>query len=245
MSKFAVIVVAAGRSSRFRDEHFKKPFAPLAGRAVWLHSADFFLNRSDVGQLILVIAAEDRDDFSSRFGANVAILGIDVVLGGAERSDSVRAALARVRDEFEFVAVHDAARPCIAQPWVDQLFDTTVKAGGAILAVPVSDTLKRSDDGQTVMETVSRQGLWQAQTPQAFRKDWLVDAYARLDGPATDDAQVVERAGYAVKIVPGSPLNAKITTRGDLRFAEQALRALPHGKLDGPLHPFADHDKWR
>ncbi|MFO0916180.1 MAG: 2-C-methyl-D-erythritol 4-phosphate cytidylyltransferase [Pirellulales bacterium] len=245
MSKFAVILAAAGRSSRFRDQHFKKPFAPLAGRAVWLHSADFFLNRADVGQLLVVVAAEDREEFASRFGANVAILGIDVVQGGAERSDSVRAALKHVRDDIQYVAVHDAARPCLAEPWIDQLFETTVKTGAAILAVPVSDTLKRSADGQTVTETVSRQSLWQAQTPQAFRKDWLIDAYSRLKGPVTDDAQAIEQAGHPVQLVMGSPLNMKITTRGDMKFAEQALKVLPHGKLDGPLHPFADGDKWR
>ena len=89
MAKFAVILPAAGRSSRFQDKHYKKPFAPLADRAVWLHSAERFLNRSDVVQVILVIAPEDREDFNFKFAANVAILGIEVVDGGAERADSV------------------------------------------------------------------------------------------------------------------------------------------------------------
>lgn len=82
MSKFAVILPAAGRSSRFKDKHYKKPFAPLSGRAVWLHSAERFLNRKDVVQLILVISPEDREDFMFKFGSNVAILGIDVIDGG-------------------------------------------------------------------------------------------------------------------------------------------------------------------
>lgn len=245
MSKFAVIIAAAGQSSRFKDPHFKKPFAPLAGRAVWLHSADFFLNRADVGQLIVVISPEDRDDFTSRFGANIAILGIDVVLGGKERSDSVQAALSQVRDEFEYVAIHDAARPCIAEPWIDQLFAVTRKTGAAILAIPVQDTIKRTGDGQTIQKTESRQGLWLAQTPQAFRKDWLVAAYQKLPGAVTDDAQVMEQSGRPVSLVEGSPLNIKITQRNDLRFAELALKGLPKAKLDGPLHPFADDDKWR
>ena len=94
MAKFAVILPAAGRSSRFHDKHYKKPFVPLANRAVWLHSAERFLARSDVVQLILVIAAEDRNDFDFKFGANVAILGVEVVHGGAQRSDSVEAGLA-------------------------------------------------------------------------------------------------------------------------------------------------------
>ncbi|MBN2291869.1 MAG: 2-C-methyl-D-erythritol 4-phosphate cytidylyltransferase, partial [Pirellulales bacterium] len=97
MSKTAVILAAAGRSSRFKDKHYKKPFVPLANRAVWLHSAERFVNRDDVVQVILVISPEDREDFNFKFGSNVAILGIDVVLGGKERSDSVAAALARVK----------------------------------------------------------------------------------------------------------------------------------------------------
>ena len=118
MSKFAVILAAAGKSSRFKDKNYKKPFAPLANRAVWLHSAERFLSRDDVKQLLLVISPEDRDDFNFKFAANAAILGIDVVDGGAERSDSIERALARVKPEIDFVAIHDAARPCFSNEWV-------------------------------------------------------------------------------------------------------------------------------
>ena len=102
MAKFAVILPAAGRSSRFHDKSYKKPFAPLANKAVWLHSADRFLNRDDVVQTILVIAPEDRDRFQLKFAANIAILGIEVIDGGAERADSVAAALARVKPRGRF-----------------------------------------------------------------------------------------------------------------------------------------------
>ena len=114
VAKFAVILPAAGRSSRFRDQSYKKPFAPLANKAVWLHSAERFLGRNDVVQTILVIATEDRADFNLKFSANIAILGIEVIDGGAERADSVEAALARVKPQADFVCVHDAARPCLA-----------------------------------------------------------------------------------------------------------------------------------
>ena len=87
MANFAVILPAAGKSTRFHDKHYKKPFVPLDNRAVWLHSAEKFLNRDDVKQVCIVIAAEDRDHFQSKFGANVAILGVEVVEGGAQRSD--------------------------------------------------------------------------------------------------------------------------------------------------------------
>jgi len=246
MGKFAVILPAAGRSSRFKDSHYKKPFAPLAGRAVWLHSAERFLNRNDVVQVILIIAPEDREDFLFKFGSNVAILGIDVAEGGQQRSDSVEAALAKLKPEAELVAIHDAARPCLADAWIDRVFAEAERHDAAILALPVAATLKRVGTDGTITETVPRDGLWEAQTPQVFRRSLIEEAYARRDGfQATDDAQLVERLGRPVKVVTGSPINLKIATKEDQRLAEHAMKALPKPKLDGPVHPFANDDMWR
>jgi 2-C-methyl-D-erythritol 4-phosphate cytidylyltransferase len=246
VAKFAVILAAAGRSSRFHDPHYKKPYAPLAGRAVWMHSAERFINRGDVIQTILVIAKDDREYFQFKFSSNVALLGIQVIDGGAERSDSVANALARVKPEADFVCVHDAARPCLADEWVDKIFAAAEKTGAAIFAIPVSGTLKRVGADHLIQQTVPRGGLWEAQTPQVFRRALLLDAYSkRGDFAATDDAQLVERLGHPVTVVPGSPVNLKIATKEDLRLAEQALKALPKPKLQGPIHPFADDDMWR
>lgn len=245
MARVAVILPAAGRSSRFRDQNYKKPFAPLDGKPVWLHAAERFINRPDVKQTLLVIAAEDKEDFQARFSANTALLGIEVVLGGEERTDSVRKALERVKEDIDLVAVHDAARPCIADKWIDSVLEAAERSGAAILATPIAGTIKRVDRGRSIVETVSREGLWEAQTPQVFRRDLLLSAYARAPAGATDDAQVVEAAGHQVTVVPGSPMNLKITTKDDLRLAQATLKALPKPKLDGPGHPFADNDKWR
>jgi len=246
VAKFAVILPAAGRSSRFKDKHYKKPFAPLAGRAIWLHSAERFLGRDDVVQTILVISPDDREDFNFKFASNVAILGVEVVDGGARRTDSVAAALERVKPEADFVCVHDAARPCLADEWIDKIFKAAEKTGAAIFALPVAGTVKLVDADHAIRETVCRDGLWEAQTPQVFRRQLLLDAYARReDFPATDDAQLVERLGHPVTVVPGSPVNLKIATKEDQRLAEQALKALPKPKLPGRLHPFADDDMWR
>jgi 2-C-methyl-D-erythritol 4-phosphate cytidylyltransferase len=246
VAQFAVILLAAGNSSRFRDPHYKKPFAPLDNRAVWLHSAERFLNRKDVKQVLLVIAPEDREDFQSKFAANVMILGIDVVHGGAERSDSVQNALAHVKPGCDFVAVHDSARPCLADEWITSVFQAAERTGAAILAVPVASTLKKVRDDRTIADTVPREGLWEAQTPQVFRRQLLLDAYAkRGKQPVTDDAQLVERLGQNVTVVPGSPLNLKIATKEDLKLASLAIKALPKPKLEGPAHPFADDDMWR
>lgn len=246
MPTFSVILPAAGQSSRFHDQHYKKPFAPLEQRAVWLHSAERFLNRKDVKQVIIVISPEDREDFMSRFGANVMILGVEVVDGGKERADSVQHALEKVAAECDYVAVHDAARPCIADEWIDRVFDAAVQHGAAILGNPVTATLKRVGKDQTIEATVPRDQLWEAQTPQVFRKDLLLKAYARRGAaPATDEASLVEQTGHKVRMVQGSPMNIKITTKEDLRLAAHLLKALPKPKGLGPIHPFADDDHWR
>jgi len=155
-------------------------------------------------------------------------------------------ALAKVKPEADFVCVHDAARPCLANEWIDKIFQAAERTDAAIFAIPVLGTLKRVSKEMTVAETVSRTGLWEAQTPQVFRRELLLEAYAKRGQlQATDDAQLVERLGKPVTVVPGSPINLKITTREDLRLAEQALKALPKPKVLGPVHPFADDDMWR
>src|SRR5688500_9300457 len=113
MAQFAVILPAAGKSSRFHDKNYKKPFAPLCGRAVWLHVAERLLNHDDVKQTILIISHDDREYFDFKLAGNAAILGVEVVEGGQERADSVERALARVKNDIDFIDVHDAARPCI------------------------------------------------------------------------------------------------------------------------------------
>ena len=189
---------------------------------------------------------EDREHFTEKFGGNAALLGIEIVEGGAERYDSVVKALERVKPEAEFVAVHDAARPCIVDAWIDAVFAAAVKTGAAILASPINGTIKRAAKDQTIEETVARENLWEAQTPQVFRRQLLIDAYARRGKePATDDAQLVERLGQKVTIVTGSPMNIKITTKEDLRIASALLKVLPRPKLSGPAHPFADDELWR
>ncbi|MEM9658502.1 MAG: 2-C-methyl-D-erythritol 4-phosphate cytidylyltransferase [Planctomycetota bacterium] len=249
MSKFSVVLPAAGRSRRFNDRAYKKPFAPLGGRAVWLHSAERFLSRPDVCQVILVIAAEDREAFHRKFGANIAILGVDLCEGGAERSDSIGNALELLSDEADMVAVHDAARPCCADKWIDAVFSAAQRSGAAILATPVAATLKRAKDDRqppVIGETVERTGVWEAQTPQAFRRDWLAAAYAtRGETAATDDAELVQRLGHPVELIKGSPLNLKITTKEDQLLAEQILKVLPTANPGGAAHPFADDDLWR
>src|ERR1051325_4891015 len=110
MSRFAVILPAAGQSSRFKDKE-KKPYATLDGRAVWLRCAELFVNRDDVCQTLLIISPEDEERFERRFRANIVFMNVRVVFGGAERFDSVANALKELAADAEFVAIHDAVRP--------------------------------------------------------------------------------------------------------------------------------------
>jgi 2-C-methyl-D-erythritol 4-phosphate cytidylyltransferase len=243
MPKFAVILPAAGKSSRFSQQKKKKTFVDLKGRAVWLRAAEHFVNRDDVIQTLVVLAAEDAEWFKEKFAPNLAFMNVELVIGGAERADSVRNALARVKPEADFVAVHDAARPLLVQEWIDRVFRAAEKTGAAILATPVASTLKRARPDVTIGETVSRDKLWAAQTPQVFRRQLLLDAYARQGSlHPTDEAQLVEQLGQPVTLVEGSTLNLKITTGDDFRLAEAALDALPKPKTLRALHPFADEE---
>jgi 2-C-methyl-D-erythritol 4-phosphate cytidylyltransferase len=219
MPTFAVVLPAAGQSSRFGPGE-KKPFATLDGRAVWLRSAELFVNRKDVCQCVVVIAPDDRELFDIRYTANLAFMDVRVAPGGRERFESV----------------------------ANALVTAAAKDGAAILAVPVSDTVKRVGAGKKIEETLSRQGLWLAQTPQVFRRDWLEAAYARrgeLGAAITDDAQLVEAAGHPVRVVEGAPTNLKITTAADLALAEAILKSRPKPKEKRPVHPFADEEMWR
>jgi 2-C-methyl-D-erythritol 4-phosphate cytidylyltransferase len=225
MGRFAVILAAAGQSTRFNSPGVKKPFASLNGKAVWLHSAHRFV-RPDVVQTIIAIAEEDRQEFELQFVADIDALGIEVVVGGETRADTVSRALERLAADVDYVAIHDAARPCVSAEWIDQVFAAAKDRGAAILANPIVGTIKRVTDG-VIVGTVPRDGLWEAQTPQVFRRDIICDAYQRrADFQPTDEAQLLEYFGHAVWIVPTSSANLKITSHDDLRLASSLVRTL-------------------
>jgi len=214
---------------------------------VWVRTAELFINREDVCQTVVVIAPDDREEFSRRFAPNLAFMGVDVIEGGAERADSVFKALETVRDSAEFVAVHDAVRPCLMKEDIDKIFAAAQKSGAAVLATRINDTMKRAAGDGTIAETVSREGLWAVQTPQVFRREILLKAYAnraRAGKNVTDDAQLVEATGTKITLVEGPVTNIKITTKHDLILARAILDAMPKPKPLGPIHPFAEDKMW-
>ncbi|RMF70859.1 MAG: 2-C-methyl-D-erythritol 4-phosphate cytidylyltransferase [Planctomycetota bacterium] len=241
MSKVAIIIPAAGAGKRFGG-NVKKPFALIDDRPIFIRSVELFISRDDVCQTILAVAPDDYDVVREKYAANLMFMDIKLVKGGKQRYESVKAALQAVDADAELVAVHDAVRPCVLSKWIDAVFDKARETGAAILAAPLTGTIKRVRDG-VVTETVSRAGLYEAQTPQVFRKQLLIDAYAALpaDAEPTDDAGVVEAFGHSVAIVEADRRNLKITTPGDMALAGPILKDIARQQRpDKPLSPFEE-----
>lgn len=239
--KFAVIIPAAGQSSRFAGNR-KKPFEDLSGRAVWLRTADHFVNRDDVTEVILVLADDDIEDFKIRFEPNLAFMNLRIVAGGNSRAESVQNGISALQEQADFIAVHDAARPLLTKSWVSDVFAAAIKHGAVIPGTPVSSTVKRVDEGNNITETVDRSSLWLAQTPQVFRREVLEKAYqdATDHSEFTDEASIVEASGQAVFVHEGWPMNIKITTIDDMKLAEVLLKALPTDRGLGALNSFSE-----
>lgn len=232
MAKMSVLVLAAGSGKRFGGNE-SKIFARLDNQPLFIRALQLFVNREDVAQTILVVSPRDFDQMQSKYGANLGFMGVQLVAGGDERFHSVANGLAVINDDAEYVAVHDAARVCVAAEWIDAIFDAAQKSGAAAPVIAVTSTLKRVKPDHTIGETVPRDGLHMSQTPQIFRRDILTKAYEWLKTraadlpPVTDDAQLVTESGGVVSAVEGDARNIKITTRGDLVLAGAVLKALP------------------
>lgn len=244
MAKFAVVIPAAGAGKRFGGD-VKKPFAQLDGRPVFLRCVELFINRADIAQVILTVNPDDYDVVREKFAANLMLLNIKLVRGGSERFESVASALAALPDDADYVCVHDAVRPCVLESWIDAVFGEAVKSGAAILAAPLTGTIKRVSAVKVIDETISREGLYEAQTPQVFRRDLLQRAYSErpTDFHPTDDAQLVERIGHPVAIVETDRRNLKITHPGDLALAAAILKDVARRPKSGPLGAF-EEAKW-
>ena len=216
--RWAAVIVAAGAGRRAGGD-LPKQWRRLHDRPVVLWSAES-LAAAGASELVVVVARED-DAYADALFAGLP--GLKIVEGGAERIDSVRAGLAAVGAGVDAVLIHDAARPFVTSAHVRALLDALETAEGALPALAVSDTLKRAGSDGTVEATVDRRGLWRAQTPQAFRRLAILEAYA--DWPAgetpTDDAAVLERSGGRVALTAGDPMLMKVTYPEDFPMAER------------------------
>jgi 2-C-methyl-D-erythritol 4-phosphate cytidylyltransferase/2-C-methyl-D-erythritol 2,4-cyclodiphosphate synthase len=221
MTRCVALVVAAGRGSRFGGE-IPKQWRDLGGRPVLRHSLAAFAAHPAIDAVFAVIHPDDR----ALFDAAAAGLSLnEPIAGGPTRQDSVRLGLEALAAEApDLVLIHDGARPFIDGSVISRVVAALKDKAGAIPAMPVHDTLKRSDPSGLIEATVPRNGLWRAQTPQGFHFPALLAAHrAAMGQELTDDAAVAEKAGMAVRLVTGSEDNVKITTTEDLRRAAARL----------------------
>jgi 2-C-methyl-D-erythritol 4-phosphate cytidylyltransferase len=221
------VVPAAGAGRRMGGS-LPKQFLPLRSRTVLAWALEPLLRCPRVAGVVLAVPPGDAR-WRDAVGEPAGLLTVE---GGSERCDSVLAgleALAGRSAAEDWVLVHDAARPCLAIGELASLLDSLWNdAVGGLLALPLTDTLKRSDASGRVAETLPRRGLWRALTPQMFRYAALREALrvAAADGdPPTDEAAAMERAGHRPRLVPGRPENLKITGPDDLALAEAVLAA--------------------
>lgn len=217
------IIVAAGSSRRMG---FDKLFAQIAGRPVIAHAIAAFESAKDVAAIILVAQQERHVEFENLVRSQGFKKVHALVAGGEHRHDSVRAGLEQLPAEATYVAVHDAARPLVTPEQIGRVYHAAETQGGASLAAPVSDTLKRADPDLMVKESIDRAGVYAMQTPQAFQRQILEEAYRRVAQtrvPVTDEVSAVEGNGGQVVLVSNEQPNFKITYPGDLQLAEFVL----------------------
>ena len=224
MSEFHALVPAAGFGSRMGGE-LPKQYLPLAGQPMIAHALGTLCACAEISTVFVVLAPGDTLFHSydwSRFGDKLQPL----FCGGGARADTVLNGLqASELEPDDWVLVHDAARPCLTRAHLDKLIaEVRDDAVGGILAVPVSDTLKRDAGNGRILRTESREQLWQAQTPQMFRAGLLAQALQQCS-QVTDEASAIEALGLQPRLVLSEPANFKVTYPQDLLLAELLLKA--------------------
>lgn len=210
------IVVAAGESRRM--DGIDKVMATLGGKPLLAWSVAVLQQSPTIQRIVLVSSNRNLDAIGQLTAQNEWSKVTDVCLGGKRRQDSVAAGLAHAGD-CEYILIHDAARPFLTQNLIERGLEAAVATGAAIAAVPVTDTIKKSDEDGFVTDTPAREGLWAVQTPQVFLLSIITEAHRRLSEDVTDDAALVEKIGIRVKLYMGAYSNIKITTPADLDLA--------------------------
>ncbi|MBE7185520.1 MAG: bifunctional 2-C-methyl-D-erythritol 4-phosphate cytidylyltransferase/2-C-methyl-D-erythritol 2,4-cyclodiphosphate synthase [Methylobacterium mesophilicum] len=226
--RVAVVVVAAGRGERAGKAEGPKQYRKLGDRTVIARSLDRFRQHSGIGPIVVVVHADDTELLS----AACDVEGLRVVIGGSTRQASVLRGLEALEDDAPAkVLIHDAVRPFVDAETVDRVIEAVDEEAGALAASPMPDTLKREAADGTVLETLPRQGLWAAQTPQGFPFASILEAHRKADMEGrhdfTDDAAIAEWAGLPVRLVEGSAENAKLTWTRDIERARAMISAQP------------------
>ena len=221
--KVGAIIPAAGRGKRI-GASVPKQFLEIQGKPLLHHTLTVFASCELIDYVVLVMPRTDVDETGDDWLNKYEIVR-EVVVGGEQRQDSVYNGFNSLEEETGIVVVHDGVRPFTTPQMITASVEAAQQHGAAITAIPVSDTVKQAADG-FVKQTVSRDGLWRVQTPQAFQYGLLKQAFKKAKKDSyygTDEGSLVEYLGERVKIVPGSELNIKITRKEDLILGESLL----------------------
>ena len=218
----SAIITAAGSGRRFGEA---KQFKKLHGKPLYQYSLDTFIKSRLFDEIILVIPNSKQEkvqkEIKRKYSSQVSL-----VIGGSDRQDSVKNAIQNSNPNIDLVVIHDAARPFITTTLIEKCISACETSDGAIIAMQPHDTIKFSKDN-IVEKTIDRSNIWMAQTPQAFNKRKILEAYSSSDFDdliVTDESSLMEKLGYKIMIVPGTGKNFKITTFDDWERAEAELQ---------------------
>jgi 2-C-methyl-D-erythritol 4-phosphate cytidylyltransferase len=220
----AAILVAAGKGVRMGTD---KLWLEIAGRPVVAHTWKRFNDANCIGEIILVVREGMQKNFNELAQKFYFQKPFRIVVGGAERQDSVWNGLEALSPEVKIVAIQDAARPCTSEVLMAATIEAARETGAAVAAQQITDTIKESGDGKTILRTLDRSKLWSVQTPQTFRVEVIrraISAARQKNLIFTDDTAACELIGQPVQLVAGTTPNPKVTVPGDLPFIETLLR---------------------
>lgn len=221
-----VVIVAAGTGSRMKKD-INKQFIKLKNKEIVAHTIEKFYNSENIDDIVVVIREDEEEYFNKNIKEKYGFTNIKVAHGGNERQDSVFNGIKMLKKECEVVLIHDGARPFVTDDIIKRSINKANEHNAIVVGVKVKDTIKVVSDNGNIIDTPNRSYLWAVQTPQVFKYDIITKAYEDAYNNnyyGTDDAMLVERIGYNVKIIEGSYNNIKITTQEDLEFGEQILK---------------------
>lgn len=219
------IIVGAGTGNRM-GLGYNKVLADLCGGPVIEWTVRNFIQSGLIDNLVLVINPNDQKEMKDIFSSFKDLIDLKIVYGGETRQDSVYNGIKALSDDVEIVLIHDAARPFITKDIIERSILHARKYGAGCAGIQAKDTIKIVDRNNTIVSTPERNSLWHAQTPQAFKKDIISDAYEKASKrglTATDDAGIAEEAGYKVTMFEGSYKNIKLTSKEDLELGKYFL----------------------
>jgi len=221
-----VVIVAAGSGSRM-NMGINKQFIKLKDKEIIAYTIEKFYKHKNIDEIVVVIKEEEFEFFKSEIIDKYNFKNIKIAFGGKERQDSVYNGLKKLDKNCDIVLVHDGARPFISEKLIDNCIEEAKNNNAVVVGVPVKDTIKVINEEYDIVGTPDRSKLWAVQTPQTFNYDILLKSYEdafKNDFYGTDDAMLVERIGYKVKMIEGSYNNIKITTQEDLNIGTQILK---------------------